>query len=152
MGSLRQPLSAADLKLERKAKLLELEVARYGGSTVGLNADGTWEIERVLKKSGKRFLIRWKGWTEEHDSLVSRKALTRATLEEFEEREEIVAARKERKTRPPFTQSLCMNVHSTIHKKRLVFRHQKRCSFLDASWRAMATIVGGYGGRNEGES
>ena len=26
-------------------------------------------------------------------------------------------------------QSLCMNVHSTIHKKRLVFRHQKRCSF-----------------------
>ena len=87
---------------------------------MGLNADGTWEIERVLKKSGKRFLIRWKGWTEEHDSLVSRKELTRAIVEEFEEREEIVAARKKRKTRPPFTSALTVHESSEIKEWRIL--------------------------------
>ena len=48
MGALREPLSKADLKLEQKQKQIELEAARYGGSTVGLNPDGTWDIERVV--------------------------------------------------------------------------------------------------------
>ena len=77
MAGLRQPLSKGDLKLERKEKELELEAARYGGSTLGLRSDGLWEIERVLKKSGRRYLIRWMGWSSEHDSFVPRKELTR---------------------------------------------------------------------------
>ena len=59
--ALRERVNAAELRAEREAQYFQ-------GRTEGRKADGTWEIERVLKVVRGQCLIRWKYWGPEWDS------------------------------------------------------------------------------------
>ena len=85
-AGIRKRISAAALRAERE---VTREHNCYGGKTVGRNADGTWEIERLLRhrsRRGKRtqYLVRWKGWDPEWDSWEDSN-LDRDIIEEYEE-------------------------------------------------------------------
>ena len=63
--AIREKISAQALRLERKG-------LSWGGSTVGLQPDGTYAAETIIKKQKLRkrwrYLVRWQGWGPEWDS------------------------------------------------------------------------------------
>jgi hypothetical protein len=102
MGGLRKRMSASYLKLERIK-------AQWGGRTKGLNADGTFEVERILARVGRRFRVRWAGWGSEWDSVVAKSDIDSATVEEFEEEERAAAEPPAKTPAVPFTELLTAN-------------------------------------------
>ena len=81
--ALRERVNAAELRAEREAQYFQ-------GRTEGRKADGTWEIERVLKVVRGQCLIRWKYWGPEWDSWE--KGIDREIIAEFKEEQEITKA------------------------------------------------------------
>ena len=63
--ALRRRVSSADLMREQEAAI-------WGGSTVGQLVDGSWSVEKILEKRTKKrrpeYLVRWSGWSPDHDS------------------------------------------------------------------------------------
>jgi len=69
MEGLRKRMPRAHVNLERVKAQCK---AQWGGSTVGLNADGRFEVERILERVGRGFRVRWAGWSSDYDSYVPR--------------------------------------------------------------------------------
>ena len=83
-------LSASELKYEQRA-------AEAQGSTVGLQPNGEWKIEKLLKlrrrNGATEALVRWDGWAEEYDSWE--RNLAREIIEEFKEEQAALASKEE---------------------------------------------------------
>ena len=98
---LRVRLSAAALKAEQRLRF-------HQGRVDGLQPDGKWLVEKIIKKrnrkgKGKEYLVRWEGWddtwdTWEHD-------LPAQAIEEFED-EQLTLATTAAAPKQPFTMEL----------------------------------------------
>ena len=103
--AVRESLDPASLKRERAA-------APFGGRTVGLRADGTWTIERILSRSGPaagastRYTVRWHGWGPEWDSVATK--IPSYLVDEFEDyqAEPDECAPRPKRVRRPFSTDL----------------------------------------------
>ena len=119
---LRVRLPAAALRAERQAKIDEDVVEYFGGRTDGRHDDGTWEIERILMcrmhRGKKQWLVRWQGWTSEHDSWED-KNLSDEIIEEYEEDQAAVAETKLHPPRKPFAVELAEAEDEAICELRI---------------------------------
>lgn len=102
--AIRVPISAAALKLERTAQ-------PFGGRTVGLRADGTWDVERILSIKGegarKMALVRWAGWGPSYDAWRPVKHIEASLVEAYEyEQETSKKGKPLKQSRAPFTAEL----------------------------------------------
>ena len=112
------PIPAAALKAEQKARGNAL-----WDSTVGLNPDGTWDVECLLRKrkrAGKvEYLTRWRGWTGAFDSWE--RINDRDMIDEFEAEQELAAyeAAHQRPPRVPFSLALCDEESNELAEQRV---------------------------------
>jgi hypothetical protein len=115
MEGLRKRTSAAYLKLERIK-------TQWGGRTKGLNADGTFKLERILSRASRAsFVVRWEGWGwgSEWDSVVAKSDIDSATVEEFEEEECAAAEPPAKAPAVPFTEQLTADETEEQHEWRV---------------------------------
>ena len=84
--SLREKIPKTELKAEQDAHF-------HQGDDIGRHEDGTWDIEKVVKKrrgrNGIEYLVRWAGWSASWDTWE--RALPRNIIDEFVETNEALA-------------------------------------------------------------
>ena len=97
---LRVRLSAAALKAEYRLRI-------HHGRLDGLQPDGKWLVEKIIKKrrkrTGKEYLVRWAGWDNTWDTWEA--DLPAQVVEEFED-EQLALATTAAAPKQPFTMEL----------------------------------------------
>ena len=113
MQGMRKRLSRAYLQQERMEAL-------WGEKPAGLNADGTFEVERILSREGKKsFVVRWAGWGSEYDSVVAKADIDSAMVNKFEEEERVAAEPPAKTPAVPFTELLTAEETNEQHEWRI---------------------------------
>jgi hypothetical protein len=122
-GSLRVRLGKVALMRERAEREGQIAIETiYGGKTDGRREDGTYEIERLLRRrvrhSKVEYLVRWLGWAPRFDTWESEN-LTTEIIEEFEEEQELAEWAKHNPPTAPFVIEIAEAEEASIRALRL---------------------------------
>ena len=82
--SVEEALPDAHLQGGASGGALKKHALKQFGSVEGRNPDGSWDVEKIIKKKGDGFIVRWMNWGPEHDSWCPAKDVQTDLIEDFE--------------------------------------------------------------------